>query len=378
MSVVVLSFARIAAWGCGGDLDGVSATAYAVEAYQAPPQVFRAPEAPELPGLPSLCRPVGSSDGTCDGIDDDCDGQVDEDAAPVAVTCGVGVCAASGTATCVNGELLPVCTPGLPTGTEASCDGLDNDCDGQVDEDVSSDALALTIVSLGDGLPGGGLDLDGDGGTCAPSPCSAGIDNALAMLGSILDPSIQDQINSGWAPLLGVTNFSADGTTSELAWHDGEVGASCAPATQGCPYLAGSSVCSPKAVFTDARVINGVLTAGLIAPPTVVLRHLGAIGPLELHMARLEAKVVVSGGKVTQVDGLLAGAIVQSDLLAALNAAPPGFYDAVGVTPNALLAMLQLLQPADIDVDGDGTPDAYSVGLKITGKPASIAGTIAP
>jgi hypothetical protein len=77
-----------------------------------------------------------------DGLDNDGDGlldcadRTDCDGVSDTSTCGVGVCAATGTQTCNNGTLDDTCTPGTPTepGMEMTCgDGLDNDCDGLTD-----------------------------------------------------------------------------------------------------------------------------------------------------------------------------------------------------------------------------------------------------
>ena len=78
---------------------------------------------------------AGPDDRVCDGVDADCDGATDEDFAPQATSCGVGACAADGETFCAGGEAGDTCTPGLPAADDASCDGVDNDCDGLDDED---------------------------------------------------------------------------------------------------------------------------------------------------------------------------------------------------------------------------------------------------
>jgi len=68
-------------------------------------------------------------------VDDDCSGQNDEDYDPHATSCGVGACAANGATSCVGGEERNSCTAGQPAANDATCNGVDDDCDGQVDED---------------------------------------------------------------------------------------------------------------------------------------------------------------------------------------------------------------------------------------------------
>jgi hypothetical protein len=81
-----------------------------------------------------------------DGTDDDCDGQVDEGCAcvPGAVsgcytgpegTRGVGVCR-DGSSTCTPGGQVGDCAGDVTPAPAEACNGLDDDCDGQVDEDL--------------------------------------------------------------------------------------------------------------------------------------------------------------------------------------------------------------------------------------------------
>lgn len=73
--------------------------------------------------------PVAELDQLCNGVDDDCDGRTDEDI-PV-LDCGYGPCRVR-LPGCVNG-VETECSP-LPAATPEICNGIDDDCNGVVDD----------------------------------------------------------------------------------------------------------------------------------------------------------------------------------------------------------------------------------------------------
>jgi len=117
----------------------------------------------------------GGAAEICNGTDDDCNGVVDDGAntlcddgnactedscdppsgcqhAPIhggQTTCGIGACERTVT-TCVDG-VPQACVPDQPT--REVCDGIDNDCDEQVDEGVRWRIGNVWAICQGRALP---------------------------------------------------------------------------------------------------------------------------------------------------------------------------------------------------------------------------------
>ncbi|MCA9517589.1 MAG: hypothetical protein KC635_21765, partial [Myxococcales bacterium] len=113
-------------------------------------------------------------DASCDGRDNDCDGDTDEDFAPETISCGVGACAAEGTRTCVAGVPTDACTPG--DAADEVCNGEDDDCDGLTD--ANDDTLTRPLCAEQRGVCAGatapaGLCQGGAWGDCTVADYAA-------------------------------------------------------------------------------------------------------------------------------------------------------------------------------------------------------------
>ena len=159
---------------------------------------------------PGVCNPsCAQAAEVCDGLDNNCNGLVDENVPNVGQPCasdtgkpppGDGVCRTSGTYVC-SGPNAVACNAvkDLTKAGPEICDGIDNDCDGLVDEPFTnkgSNAMyfvkpVVTQVQANPGLwiytyessrPGAtGITAgNGNGYTCNQSPC-----NNHAMTGTL-------------------------------------------------------------------------------------------------------------------------------------------------------------------------------------------------
>jgi hypothetical protein len=141
----------------------------------------------------------------CNDLDDDCDGLVDEDYPDLGAFChddGLGACQGTGVMVCAPSGDSTVCQitdPGELPGTE-ECNGLDDDCDGLIDEDLVCEPVCVPGEEVCDGVDNdcdGAVDEDDPAlgspcGTTDVPPCRLGsllcISGNLVCVGAI-DPA---------------------------------------------------------------------------------------------------------------------------------------------------------------------------------------------
>lgn len=108
-------------------------------------------------GVRNACRGCGPvPEEVCDASDNDCDGQIDENFGELGEACseGLGSCRETGVYICSPTGLGVACNAEPGQGSLETCNQLDDDCDGRVDEGTGEDC-GTEICD--------GQDNDGDG-----------------------------------------------------------------------------------------------------------------------------------------------------------------------------------------------------------------------
>jgi MYXO-CTERM domain-containing protein len=176
-----------------------------------------------------ICQnPKNPAPETCDGIDNNCNGAIDDGPLPqVGTACGtsVGECK-PGTLGCTAGILD--CVGDVPPSPEL-CDGKDNDCDGTIDNGIPAgapcDIAYDTVAFPGDrSFPPcqkGVLQCNGLGGTT----CVGGVGPSKEVCDGV-DNDCDGKIDES-GPMSGVGPDSIDGTDNPLPPPAAKIGDAC-------------------------------------------------------------------------------------------------------------------------------------------------------
>ncbi|HOU54790.1 MAG TPA: thrombospondin type 3 repeat-containing protein [Myxococcota bacterium] len=116
------------------------------------------------------CQGTAPEAETCNGLDDDCDGETDEDLPPLPCEIQNAYGACPGRRPCLSGSLGPC---DAPTPALEACNGLDDNCDGRTDEefpDRDRDGIADCVDP---DIDGDGILNDGDRCPYDPDPDQA-------------------------------------------------------------------------------------------------------------------------------------------------------------------------------------------------------------
>ncbi|MEM8607412.1 MAG: pentapeptide repeat-containing protein [Myxococcota bacterium] len=203
--------------------------------------------------------PIGSVDATCDDVDDDCDGVADDDYASTPITCGLGACARDGAIDCVAGVEQSVCTPGAPAALDGVCDMVDEDCDGLVDEDYASVATACGLgacAAIGETSCVLGSEVD----SCSPGSPLSGSDATCDGIDDDCDGAADEEFMSGATVSCGI---GACAVTSPETCEGGVVDRSCTPRS---PTSSNDSSCNGVDDDCDGQTDEDGLCSGLAFP----------------------------------------------------------------------------------------------------------------
>ena len=325
---------------------------------------------------------------TCNGLDDDCDGEVDESFGDLGQPCGggVGACHRAGIEVCSADGSGVACSvePGEPT--PEICDGLDNDCDGWIDNGVACVGPALSEVTtwrVADFDDERCPDWDGDG-----QP-----DNLLATaalhLNASLAQSLERQIRVLLVRAMGYPPAVDDPQPIRVEFLAGRpTGESVAIDRRSVDEMGfGRTALEPIGVTDGALTMLEPAPVIELVSPFFHDRDPAFAGwaTVSLAQATLHGPLGPSeGGALALPEAVLTGALDRASVLTAYEEAqgaceaagpdgPPGCFVFNEVDAAALAEVLT----ADLDLDAEEGLDAVSACFLLSAVPAPQASRLA-
>jgi hypothetical protein len=248
-------------WYADADADGYGDSASTTLACDPPSGYVAAAYATDCDDLDATVSPVAAE--RCDGVDNDCDGDVDEgvtdifyadmdgdgygDAGSSVEDCSLPSGYSADDTDCDDGDAA------IHPAAAESCDGVDNDCDGLVDDDDSAVSGTSTWYQDDDG--------DGFGDASAPtSACSQPSDHAADSTDCDDD---NNTVYPGAAEICDGLDGDCDGAVDEgvmLSWYadgDGDGYGDASASSEACSAPGGSVADSGDCDDGDAAINPG-------------------------------------------------------------------------------------------------------------------------
>lgn len=234
-------------------------------------------------------------------------------------------------------------------------------------------------------IPAGtiGCDLDGDG-----KPNNA-VGAGLSALLKTANDALAKGVKDGSITIMMETKaIKTDGSEFGFNMLLGDLDASnatCDGTTASCKYTvspnsydvsASAELCPAFINFPNAKIKDGKMSAGGKDQVfTLNLPLQGIVLSLSISQATAEATVTADPTWSASKDGLICGVITKDALGKAIDALPEESIASLGLgTKDQVKAMIGGFLKTDMDVDGDGTKDAYSVAIQWESVKAAITG----
>jgi hypothetical protein len=175
-------------------------------------------------------------------------------------------------------------------------------------------------------------------------------------------------------------NFPVDGGPYTASLYRAQLdpaNASCDLQAEVCDFLVNPGLfdevtCDP--LFELPTVLEGNTVSaggpGTVLPFTIPLSPTASLD-LILYNIQLKATATIEDGLITNMTGLLGGAVKKENLKSAIDALPA---DALPLPPSQVAPLIDTLIQNDIDTDGDGVADAASIGITLTAIATNLVG----